>query len=508
MSEILLGAHDVSKRFPGVLANNQVSLQLERGRILALLGENGAGKSTLVNILFGMYRPDEGHVIIKGERVDLRGPDDAISRGIGMVHQHFQLVPPMRVVENIVLGAEPVLRGLVDLGEARRRVIELSRRYGLEIDPDAVVEDLPVGMQQRVEILKALYRNADVLIMDEPTGVLTPQEADHLLGVLRELTQTGLGVVFITHKLREVLAVADDIVVLRNGEVVGQTTPGETSENGLAEMMVGRSVMLRVDKSVAEPGDVVLELEKLSVEDDRGQIALNEVSFEVREGEILGVAGVEGNGQRELVEAITGLRGLSSGLMKIGSDEFTSGSTRQIAEKGVAHIPEDREKHGLIGVYSLEENSVLNRYHRKPFSLRGFLRRDVIKRHAEGVVDEFDVRTPSTSVPASSLSGGNKQKLIVGREFSDDIDLLVAAQPTHGIDIGAIEFIHRRILDQRDKGTAVLLVSAELDEILGLSDRIAVLYDGELMDVLDAEDSNREKIGLLMAGITDSKSSA
>ena len=508
MSEILLGAHDVSKRFPGVVANNQVSLQLERGRILALLGENGAGKSTLVNILFGMYRPDEGHVIIKGERVDLRGPDDAISRGIGMVHQHFQLVPPMRVVENIVLGAEPVLRGLVDLGEARRRVIELSRRYGLEIDPDAVVEDLPVGMQQRVEILKALYRNADVLIMDEPTGVLTPQEADHLLGVLRELTQTGLGVVFITHKLREVLAVADDIVVLRNGEVVGQTTPGETSENGLAEMMVGRSVMLRVDKSVAEPGDVVLELEKLSVEDDRGQIALNEVSFEVREGEILGVAGVEGNGQRELVEAITGLRGLSSGLMKIGSDEFTSGSTRQIAEKGVAHIPEDREKHGLIGVYSLEENSVLNRYHRKPFSLRGFLRRDVIKRHAEGVVDEFDVRTPSTSVPASSLSGGNKQKLIVGREFSDDIDLLVAAQPTRGIDIGAIEFIHRRILDQRDKGTAVLLVSAELDEILGLSDRIAVLYDGELMDVLDAEDSNREKIGLLMAGITDSKSSA
>ena len=508
MSEILLGAHDVSKRFPGVLANNQVSLQLERGRILALLGENGAGKSTLVNILFGMYRPDEGHVIIKGERVDLRGPDDAISRGIGMVHQHFQLVPPMRVVENIVLGAEPVLRGLVDLGEARRRVIELSRRYGLEIDPDAVVEDLPVGMQKRVEILKALYRNADVLIMDEPTGVLTPQEADHLLGVLRELTQTGLGVVFITHKLREVLAVADDIVVLRNGEVVGQTTPAETSENGLAEMMVGRSVMLRVDKSVAEPGDVVLELEKLSVEDDRGQIALNEVSFEVREGEILGVAGVEGNGQRELVEAITGLRGLSSGLMKIGSDEFTSGSTRQIAEKGVAHIPEDREKHGLIGVYSLEENSVLNRYQRKPFSLRGFLRRDVIKRHAEGVVDEFDVRTPSTSVPASSLSGGNKQKLIVGREFSDDIDLLVAAQPTRGIDIGAIEFIHRRILDQRDKGTAVLLVSAELDEILGLSDRIAVLYDGELMDVLDAEDSNREKIGLLMAGITDSKNSA
>ncbi len=503
MSDILLGARNVSKRFPGVLANNDVSVHLEKGRILALLGENGAGKSTLVNILFGMYRPDEGHVIIKGEKVDLRGPDDAISRGIGMVHQHFQLVPPMRVVENIVLGAEPIRRGLVDIAEARRRVVELSQGYGLEIDPDAVVEDLPVGMQQRVEILKALYRNADVLIMDEPTGVLTPQEADHLLGVLRELTQTGLGVVFITHKLREVLAVADDIVVLRNGEVVGQTTPDETTESGLAEMMVGRSVVLRVEKSVAEPGDVVLKVDKLSVEDDRGQVALNEVSFEVREGEILGVAGVEGNGQRELVEAVTGLRDLSSGAMKIGADEFTTGSVRQISEKGVAHIPEDREKHGVIGVYSLDENSVLNRYHRKPFSIRGLLRRDVIKRHAEGVVEEFDVRTPSTSVLVSSLSGGNKQKLIVGREFSDDIKLLIAAQPTRGIDIGAIEFIHRRILEQRDKGAAVLLVSAELDEILGLSDRIAVLYDGQIMDVVDAQEANREKIGLLMAGITD-----
>ncbi len=503
MSEILLAAQNVTKQFPGVLANDDVSIRLRPGRILALLGENGAGKSTLVNVLFGMYRPDSGQVVIKDEAVDLHGPDDAISRGIGMVHQHFQLVPPMRVVENIVLGDEPTKRGLVDLDEARKRVVELSGRYGLEIDPDALVEDLPVGMQQRVEILKALYRNADVLILDEPTGVLTPQEADHLLGVLRELTETGLGIVFITHKLREVLAIADDIVVLRNGQVVGETTPSQTSESGLAEMMVGRSVVLQVEKSTADPGDVVLKVNELEVNDDRGQIALDGLNFEVRAGEILGVAGVEGNGQRELVEAITGLRNPSVGVMEIDGEELTSGSPRQITKKGVAHIPEDREKHGVVAVYSVAENSVLNRYHRKPFSIRGILRRDVIRGHAQDVVDEFDVRTPNVLVPASSLSGGNKQKLIVGREFSDEIKLLIAAQPTRGIDIGAIEFIHRRILEQRDKGTAVLLVSAELDEILGLSDRIAVLYDGKIMDVIDAQDADREKIGLLMAGITD-----
>ncbi|MBR80663.1 MAG: heme ABC transporter ATP-binding protein [Acidimicrobiaceae bacterium] len=502
MPEILLAARNVTKQFPGVLANDKISAQLRPGRILALLGENGAGKSTLVNILFGMYRPDSGEVIIKDEVVDLHGPDDAISRGIGMVHQHFQLVPPMRVVENIVLGAEPSKRGLVDLAEARKRVVELSQRYGLEIDPDALVEDLPVGMQQRVEILKALYREADVLILDEPTGVLTPQEADHLLSVLRDLTETGLGIVFITHKLREVLAIADDIVVLRNGRVIGETTPADTNENGLAEMMVGRSVVLRVEKSAAEPTDVVLAVDELEVNDDRGQIAVDGLSFEVRAGEILGIAGVEGNGQRELVEAVTGLRQPLSGTMRINGEEVTNGSARDISKRGVAHIPEDREKHGVIAVYSLAENSVLNRYHRSPFSFRGILRRDVIDRHAEDVVEEFDVRTPSIAVTASSLSGGNKQKLIVGREFSDDIELLIAAQPTRGIDIGAIEFIHRRILEQRDKGAAVLLVSAELDEILGLSDRIAVLYDGKLMDVLDAQDADRERVGLLMAGIT------
>ncbi|MED5552807.1 MAG: ABC transporter ATP-binding protein [Actinomycetota bacterium] len=503
MTDLLLAARNVTKQFPGVLANDDVSVELKPGRVLALLGENGAGKSTLVNILFGMYRPDGGQIIIKDEVVDLHGPDDAISRGIGMVHQHFQLVPPMRVVENIVLGAEPTKRGLVDLDEARRRVVELSKRYGLDVDPDALVENLSVGMQQRVEILKALYRNADVLILDEPTGVLTPQEADHLLTVLRGLTETGVGIVFITHKLREVLAVADDIVVLREGRVVGATTPDQATESRLAEMMVGRSVVLRVEKATAQPGDVVLQVDDLKVNDDRGQLAVDGVSLEVRAGEIVGVAGVEGNGQRELVEAITGLRNVAAGAMAIAGKPSTNNSTRQIAGNGVGHIPEDREKHGIIAAYSVAENSVLNRYHRKPFSSRGIMRREVIYEHAQSVVEEFDVRTPSVAVAVSSLSGGNKQKLIVGREFSENIKLLVAAQPTRGIDIGAIEFIHRRIVEQRDKGAAVLLVSAELDEILGLADRVAVLYDGKLMGVLDANVANRERVGLLMAGITD-----
>ena len=503
MTDLLLAARNVTKQFPGVLANDDVSVELKPGRVLALLGENGAGKSTLVNILFGMYRPDGGQIIIKDEVVDLHGPDDAISRGIGMVHQHFQLVPPMRVVENIVLGAEPTKRGLVDLDEARRRVVELSKRYGLDVDPDALVENLSVGMQQRVEILKALYRNADVLILDEPTGVLTPQEADHLLTVLRGLTDTGVGIVFITHKLREVLAVADDIVVLREGRVVGATTPDQATESRLAEMMVGRSVVLRVEKATAQPGDVVLQVDDLKVNDDRGQLAVDGVSLEVRAGEIVGVAGVEGNGQRELVEAITGLRHVAAGAMAIAGKPSTNNSTRQIAGNGVGHIPEDREKHGIIAAYSVAENSVLNRYHRKPFSSRGIMRREVIYEHAQSVVEEFDVRTPSVAVAVSSLSGGNKQKLIVGREFSENIKLLVAAQPTRGIDIGAIEFIHRRIVEQRDKGAAVLLVSAELDEILGLADRVAVLYDGKLMGVLDANVANRERVGLLMAGITD-----
>ncbi|MGY9071579.1 MAG: ABC transporter ATP-binding protein [Acidimicrobiales bacterium] len=500
MSEILLAARGITKQFPGVLANDDVSIELRSGRTLALLGENGAGKSTLVNVLFGLYQPDAGEVVIKDEVVSLAGPEDAISRGIGMVHQHFQLVPTMSVVENIVLGAEPSRRGMVDLVEARERVLELSSRFGLEVEADAIVEDLAVGSQQRVEILKALYRDADVLILDEPTAVLTPQETDHLLSVLKELTAQGVGIVFITHKLREVQAVADDIVVLRGGKVVGTTTPTETDQTGLAEMMVGRSVVLRVDKAQATPGDVVLSVTDLVVDDDRGQRAVDGMSLEVRAGEILGVAGVEGNGQRELVEAITGLRRTLGGSVLLSGKDLTSGSPRTVAEEGVGHIPEDREKHGFIGAHTVAENAVLNRYHRKPFSIRGLLQRDRIAEHATKLVEDFDVRTPSIETTVATLSGGNKQKLIVGREFSDDIQLLIAAQPTRGIDIGAIEFIHQRIVDQRDAGVAVLLVSAELDEVLGLADRVAVLYEGKIVAVLDVADADRERIGLLMAG--------
>ena len=532
--EVLLAGRGITKRFGSVVANDDVSVELRPGRILALLGENGAGKSTLVNVLFGLHRPDAGEVVIADEKVELSSPHDAIARGVGMVHQHFQLVPPMSVVRNIVLGAEPHRFGMVDLSQARRRVLELAERFGLHVDPDAAVEDLPVGAQQRVEILKALYRDARVLIADEPTAVLTPQETDHLLDVLRGLTAGGVGIVFITHKLREVMAAADDIVVLREGRVVGTTTPADTSEAALAELMVGRAVDLsgdRIESGVVavagpiataaatpesesagtqspavEPSDdarpVVLDIRSLCADDDRGQRAVDELSLTVRAGEIVGVAGVEGNGQRELVEAITGLRNATSGTVSINDQDASGARPRRVTVIGVGHIPEDRAKHGLIGSYSVADNSVLNRYFRRPFSAAGMLHRDRIDAHAQDVVATFDVRTPSVDTPADSLSGGNKQKLIVGREFSDDIDLLIAAQPTRGIDIGAIEFIWRRIRERRDEGTAVLLVSAELDEVLALSDRIVVMYEGRIVAVVDPVTATREEIGLFMAGAT------
>ena len=534
--EVLLAGREITKRFGAVVANEDVSVELRPGRILALLGENGAGKSTLVNVLFGLHRPDAGEVVIADETVQLAGPHDAIARGVGMVHQHFQLVPPMSVVRNIVLGAEPHRLGMLDLAQARRRVLELSERFGLHVEPDAAVEDLPVGAQQRVEILKALYRDARVLIADEPTAVLTPQETDHLLDVLRSLTADGVGIVFITHKLREVMAAADDIVVLRNGRVVGATTPSQTSEAALAEMMVGREVDLSGDRiqsgavAVAgpiataavmpesesagtqspydEPSDdarpVVLDIRGLCADDDRGQRAVDELTLAVRAGEIVGVAGVEGNGQRELVEAVTGLRHITGGSVTISGQDTSGARPRRVAVIGVGHIPEDRAKHGLIGSYSVSDNSVLNRYFRRPFAAAGMLRRDRIEAHAQDVVTTFDVRTPSVHTPADSLSGGNKQKLIVGREFSDDIDLLIAAQPTRGIDIGAIEFIWRRIRERRGEGTAVLLVSAELDEVMALSDRVAVMYEGRIVAVVDPVATTREQIGLLMAGATPS----
>ena len=558
--EVLLAGRGITKRFGSVVANDDVSVELRPGRILALLGENGAGKSTLVNVLFGLHRPDTGQVVIADENVELSSPHDAIARGVGMVHQHFQLVPPMSVVRNIVLGAEPRKLGMIDMAQARRRVLDLADRFGLHVDPDAAVEDLPVGSQQRVEILKALYRDARVLIADEPTAVLTPQETDHLLDVLRGLTAQGVGIVFITHKLREVMAAADDIVVLREGRVVGTTTPAQTSEAELAELMVGRAVDLHGDRfesgatgvasapgalgtdgqsadspaveettrppaadetagadadpmwqaarsessAAAETAErpVMLDIAGLCADDDRGQRAVDGLSLQVRAGEIVGVAGVEGNGQRELVEAVTGLRHATAGTVSISDRDASGARPRRVAVIGVGHIPEDRAKHGLIGSYSVADNSVLNRYFKRPFAARGILRRDRIDTHANDVVATFDVRTPSVDTPADSLSGGNKQKLIVGREFSDDIDLLIAAQPTRGIDIGAIEFIWRRIRDRRDEGTAVLLVSAELDEVLALSDRVAVMYEGRIVATIDPRQSTREEIGLLMAGAT------
>ena len=522
--EVLLAGHGITKRFGPVVANDNVSVELRPGRILALLGENGAGKSTLVNVLFGLHRPDAGQVVIADENVELSSPHDAIARGVGMVHQHFQLVPPMSVVRNIVLGAEPRKLGMIDVTQARRRVLELADRFGLGVDPDAAVEDLPVGAQQRVEILKALYRDARVLIADEPTAVLTPQETDHLLDVLRGLTDQGVGIVFITHKLREVMAAADDIVVLREGKVVGTTTPDQTSEAALAELMVGRAVDLHGDRfesgatgvgsavataavvddeaatTEAAEQPVVLDIAGLCADDDRGHRAVDELSLAVRAGEIVGVAGVEGNGQRELVEAITGLRHATAGTVSISERDASGARPRQVTVIGVGHIPEDRAKHGLIGSYSVADNSVLNRYFKRPFAAGGMLRRDRIDSHARDVVATFDVRTPDVESPADSLSGGNKQKLIVGREFSDEIDLLIAAQPTRGIDIGAIEFIWRRIRERRDEGTAVLLVSAELDEVLALSDRVAVMYEGRIVATVNPRTATREEIGLLMAG--------
>ena len=502
---LALEATGISKTFGSVKANDQVNLEIQKGRIHALLGENGAGKSTLVNILFGLYKADSGIVKVDGEPVDLGRPKDAIDRGIGMVHQHFQLVPVLTVAENIVLGNEPSNKAnVIDIENAKEKVRELAEKYQLEVDTEAIVEDLPVGTQQRVEILRSLYRDADILILDEPTAVLTPQETDHLLQVLKKLASQGVAIIFITHKLREVLEVADEVTVMRNGQVVGSTTPAETDESGLAEMMVGRSVVLRVSKETASPDATILEVKNLCVQDDRGLMAVNDLSLEVRSGEIFGIAGVEGNGQRELVETITGLRTADMGEILIGDTSITEFSPRQISELGVAHIPEDREKHGLIGAHSVADNLILNRYYKSPFSNRGIRQQKAIADYAKEMVEKFDIRTPSIETPSSSLSGGNKQKAIAAREFSHNAQLLVASQPTRGIDVGSIEFVHQQLIHQRDQGLAVLLVSAELDEILSLSDRIGVIYRGQLIVTANATDLDRNRIGRIMTTGSDS----
>jgi general nucleoside transport system ATP-binding protein len=492
----------ISKRFPGVVANDRVDLVVEDGEIHALLGENGAGKTTLMNVLYGLYHADEGEILIDGRPVRFEGPGDAIAAGLGMVHQHFMLIPVFTVTENIILGNEPTeALGWLDRGRARTRVEELSQRYGLEVPPDAVVEELPVGVQQRVEILKALYREADVLILDEPTAVLTPQETEELFEVMRSLKEGGKSVIFITHKLKEVLAVADRITVLRGGKVVGTTTPQEASEEDLASMMVGRSVQLTVEKPPAKPGEIVLDADDLVVLDDRGQVAVN-VAFDVAAGEIVCIAGVQGNGQTELVEALTGLRPIDSGTIELNGRSVARRSPDDILDAGVGHVPEDRQRDGLIVSFSIADNLVLDTFDQPPFA-HGIVRDfQAVHQVAEERARRFDVRTPSVDVPAATLSGGNQQKVVVARELSRPISLLIASQPTRGLDVGSIEYIHRQIVEQRDRGIAVLIVSSELDEVLALGDRILVMFRGHILGQVRGDEATRENLGLLMAGVT------
>ncbi len=502
---LALQTKGITKRFPGVLANDHVDFELRKGEIHALLGENGAGKTTLMNIIYGLYEPDEGEIFLDGKRVEIRTPKDAIAHGIGMVHQHFMLIPVFTVAENIMLGAETSRGAVLDRRRVAEQVRELSKRYGLDVNPEAYVRELPVGVQQRVEIIKALYRKAEILILDEPTAVLTPQESEELFRTMRELASQGVSIIFITHKLKEVLAVADRITVMRAGRVVGTVSPQETDQAHLAAMMVGREVILTVDKDQAQPGAEVLRVENLHVADDRGVEVVRGVSFSVQAGEVLGIAGVQGNGQTELVEALTGLRRPLSGSISIEGHELANASPRRIIEAGVAHIPEDRQRYGLVISYPVTDNLILSTYYLEPFAHHKVLNYQEIDRHARRLVQEFDIRTPSPYLQASKLSGGNQQKVIVARELSRPIKLLIANQPTRGLDVGSIEYIHREIVRMRDAGCAVLLVSAELDEIMALSDRIAVMYRGQIVDTLPASRATKEVLGLIMAGVTEHK---
>ncbi|MEY4994264.1 MAG: hypothetical protein RLZ65_113 [Actinomycetota bacterium] len=491
----------ITKRFGTLVANNQISLTVEPGEIHALLGENGAGKSTLMNVLYGLYQADEGEILLDGKPQKFRGPGDAMAAGIGMVHQHFMLIPVFTVAENVALGHEPTnFGGKLDMAAARKRVIEISDRFGFNVDPDALVEDLPVGVQQRVEIIKALSRDAKVLVLDEPTAVLTPQETDELMAIMRQLAQSGTSIVFITHKLREVKEVANRITVIRLGQVVGSASP-EASTSELASMMVGREVDLVVDKEKAELGPEILNVENLAVLDDRLQRAVNGISFSVRGGEVLAIAGVQGNGQTELSEALLGLRSpIKGGSIKISGKELAGASVRNVLEAGVGYIPEDRKKDGLVGEFTISENLMLNQSFKSRFTRGLNINFPTRKNVAADLVKRFDVRTPSIDTPAGKLSGGNQQKVVVARELSRDVNLLIASQPTRGVDVGSIEFIHEQIVAERDAGKAVVLISTELDEVLALADRIAVMYRGQIVGIVGPE-TPRETLGKMMAGV-------
>jgi ABC-type uncharacterized transport system ATPase subunit len=496
----VLEMRGITKRYPGVIANDGIDLDVRPGEIHALLGENGAGKSTLMNILYGLAVPDEGEILIDGEVTTIAGPSEAIGRGINMVHQHFMLVPVLSVAENILLGEEPMTgRIFVDRRTAHDEIEKLGRRFGFEIDPEVKVGSLSVGWQQRVEILKALYRSARVLILDEPTAVLTPQETKEIFEVLRRLKAEGHSIIFISHKLYEVLEIADRITVIRRGKVVGTRRPSETDEDDLATLMVGRDVSLIVDRGDSHPADVVLQVENLRVNDDRGHEAVRSVSFTARAGEIVGIAGVAGNGQDELVGALTGLRRAAGGSFAFAGRDMTRAGVRSLMDHGLAFVPGDRHRYGIILSFPIDDNLCLNEYNRPPFA-RGFVRdEDAVGRWADARIEEFDIRTPSREIPAGTLSGGNQQKVVVAREFSGDTRVLVLDQPTRGLDVGSIEFIHRQAIAKRDAGAAILLVSAELDEVMELSDRILVMYRGQIVAERDGRTADREEVGLLMA---------
>ncbi|PKO06553.1 MAG: heme ABC transporter ATP-binding protein [Chloroflexi bacterium HGW-Chloroflexi-3] len=509
--EPILKIENITKRFPGVLANDRICLDLYPQEIHCLLGENGAGKSTLMNIIYGLYTQDEGIIYVKGIEVEIKNPIDALRLGIGMVHQHFMLIPVMTVTENLMLGQEKTT-GLklgklskLDRSTVSAELQELASKYGLSVNPNAYIEDLSVGEEQRVEILKVLYKGAEILILDEPTAVLTPQETDEFFNILKLLVKQGKSIIFITHKLKEVLEIADRITVLRNGKTVGTTTPKETSMHKLAEMMVGREVLLNIEKGQPKPKEKVFEVSDLSVMDNRKINVVNGVSFFIRAGEIYGIAGVQGNGQKELVEALTGLRKAARGNVKLLGNDVTNEDARSLTLTGIAHVPEDRQKHGLVMGFSIDLNLILQTYFQSPFSNLGFINLDSIHENANQLVKKFDIRTPSIFTPVMSLSGGNQQKVIIARELNRPIQLLIVNQPTRGLDVGSIEFIHQQIIVARDKGVAVLLVSAELDEILSLSDRIGVMFNGKIVTEMNTSEADRAKLGFYMAGFSDEK---
>ncbi|MEN3189440.1 MAG: ABC transporter ATP-binding protein [Atribacterota bacterium] len=501
MPEIVLEMRNITKQFPLVLANDRVNFSVYKGEIHALVGENGAGKTTLMSILYGLYQADSGEIFINGKKVNIVNPTTAINLKIGMVHQHFMLVPPLTVTENVILGMEPVKNNiLIDMESSTKKVEELSKSMGFKIDPDAKIENISVGIQQRVEIIKVLYRGAEILVMDEPTAVLTPQEVEELFGILKSLKKQGKTIIFITHKLNEVMAISDRVTVMRKGKVVGVKNTKDTNKEEIATMMVGRKVIFEIKKQPLKLGRTVLKVEKLKVLNNKGLPAVKNISFEIKEGEILGFAGIEGNGQTELVEAITGLQPVAGGKIFLYNEDITNYSPRKIRENKIGHIPEDRRQRGIVLDYTVAENLILGNHYRPPFSKGLTLNFNNIYDYSNNLIKNFDIRPPDKDNLLKSLSGGNQQKVIVARELYGEPKLLIAAQPTRGLDVGSIEFVHKQILNERDKGKAILLVSADLEEIMSLSDRIAVIYEGEIVDILDPKKTDEQELGLLMTG--------